>query len=177
MIFRRDESRFSLECDIRRVLACRERGTRNNPTFVQDRSPYRRDDLMVWTGINIDGCINLHIIRIANLTTQRYAGEILIHHVVPCAAAIGDFFISMQDNSKPHSTHFVKNFLEAEAIQRIELSACCPDVNPIKHVWDTLGRVAARTSLMLLSKSWRSYLVKGGTVFPKVSSMTTSHPC
>ncbi|GFY00744.1 transposable element Tcb2 transposase [Trichonephila clavipes] len=33
-----DESRFSLECDTRRVLVWRDRGTRNNPTFVRERS-------------------------------------------------------------------------------------------------------------------------------------------
>ncbi|GFW54508.1 HTH_Tnp_Tc3_2 domain-containing protein [Trichonephila clavipes] len=33
-----DESRFSLECDTRRVLVWRNRGTRNNPAFVRERS-------------------------------------------------------------------------------------------------------------------------------------------
>ncbi|GFT58625.1 HTH_Tnp_Tc3_2 domain-containing protein [Trichonephila clavipes] len=32
------ESRFSLECDTRRVLVWRDRGTRNNPAFVRERS-------------------------------------------------------------------------------------------------------------------------------------------
>ncbi|GFW06313.1 HTH_Tnp_Tc3_2 domain-containing protein [Trichonephila clavipes] len=33
-----DESRFGLECDTRRVLVWRDRGTRNNPAFVRERS-------------------------------------------------------------------------------------------------------------------------------------------
>ncbi|GFX89854.1 transposable element Tcb2 transposase [Trichonephila clavipes] len=37
-----DKSRFSLECDYRRVLVWRDRGTRNNPAFVRERSQYRR---------------------------------------------------------------------------------------------------------------------------------------
>ncbi|GFV55330.1 transposable element Tcb2 transposase [Trichonephila clavipes] len=37
-----DESRFSRECDTRRVLVWRDRGTRNNPAFVRERSQYRR---------------------------------------------------------------------------------------------------------------------------------------
>ncbi|GFW66861.1 transposable element Tcb2 transposase [Trichonephila clavipes] len=37
-----DESRFSLECDTRRVLVWRDRGTRNNSAFVRERSQYRR---------------------------------------------------------------------------------------------------------------------------------------
>ncbi|GFT31070.1 transposable element Tcb2 transposase [Trichonephila clavipes] len=37
-----DESLFSLECDTRCVLVWRDRGTRNNPAFVRERSQYRR---------------------------------------------------------------------------------------------------------------------------------------
>ncbi|GFV25359.1 HTH_Tnp_Tc3_2 domain-containing protein [Trichonephila clavipes] len=37
-----DESRFSLECDTRRVLVWRDKDTRNNPAFVRERSQYRR---------------------------------------------------------------------------------------------------------------------------------------
>ncbi|GFU76102.1 HTH_Tnp_Tc3_2 domain-containing protein [Trichonephila clavipes] len=42
-----DESLFSLECDTRRVLVWRDRGTRNNPAFVRERSQYRRAGWMV----------------------------------------------------------------------------------------------------------------------------------
>ncbi|GFW40207.1 transposable element Tcb2 transposase [Trichonephila clavipes] len=121
------ESRFSLECNIRRVLVWRESGTRNNTIFVQE-------------------------------------DEILRPHAIPCATAIGDFLLLMQDKAKPHSPCLVKNFLEAEAIQCIELPPCCPYVNPIKHVWDILGRVAARSRPPVtvqvleipLSKEWNS---------------------
>ncbi|GFT17092.1 transposable element Tcb2 transposase [Trichonephila clavipes] len=58
-----DESRFSLECDTRHVLVWRDRGTRNNPAFVRERSQYRRAGWMVWGGISIGGRMDLHIIR------------------------------------------------------------------------------------------------------------------
>ncbi|GFU30493.1 transposable element Tcb2 transposase [Trichonephila clavipes] len=140
-----DESLFSLECDTRRVLVWRDRGTRNNPAFVRERSQYRRAGWMVWGGISIGGRTDLHIIRNGTLTGRRYADEILRPHVIPYAGAIGDSFVFQDDNARPHRARLVENMLEAETIQRMELPACSPDLNPIEHVWDMLRRrIAAR---------------------------------
>ncbi|GFX75770.1 transposable element Tcb2 transposase [Trichonephila clavipes] len=140
------ESRFSLECDTRRVLVWRDRGTRNNHAFVRERSQYRTAGWMVWGEISIGARTDLHIIRNGTLTGRRYADEILRPHVIPYAGAIGDSFVFQDDNARPHRARLVENMLEAEAIQRMEWPACSPDLNPIEHVWDMFGRRATKAT-------------------------------
>ncbi|GFV77536.1 transposable element Tcb2 transposase [Trichonephila clavipes] len=111
-----DESRFSLECDTRRVLVWGDRGTRNNPAFVRERSQYRRAGWMVWGGISIGERTDLHIIWNGTLTSRRYADEILRPHVIPYVGAIGDSFVFQDDNARPHRVPLVENMLEAETI-------------------------------------------------------------
>ena len=89
---------------------------------------------MVHAGISIEMCTNLHIIRNRALTGRRYRDEILRPIVVPYAAAIGDDFILMDDNCRPHRAILVNHFLLEEGIIRMEWEACSPDMNPIEHV-------------------------------------------
>ncbi|GFX42608.1 transposable element Tcb2 transposase [Trichonephila clavipes] len=95
---------------------------------------------MVWSGIFISRHIELHIIRKGNLPAQKYANEMLRSHVELYSATVGDLFLLMRYNGRPYTAFTVENLIEAETIQRMERPACSSDINPIKHVWYTLGR-------------------------------------
>ncbi|GFU65153.1 transposable element Tcb2 transposase [Trichonephila clavipes] len=164
-----NESRFSLECDTRRVLVWRDRGTRNNPAFVCERSQYRRAGWMVWSGISIGGRTDLHSIRNVTLTGRRYADEILRPHVIPYAGAIGDSFVFQDDNARPHRARLVENMLEAETIQLMEWPACSPDLNQSSMFGKCSDDALLRDQgCLLLSETWRMHFLRIGTVFPKV---------
>ncbi|GFW60505.1 transposable element Tcb2 transposase [Trichonephila clavipes] len=109
-----DESRFSVHPDNTRIFIWRDRSSRNNPTFVHESVRFGGGRVLVYGGISIDGRTDLYIIRDGSLTARRYRDEILRSIVVPYAAAIGDDFILMDDNCRPHRANLVEDFLFEE---------------------------------------------------------------
>ncbi|GFW57732.1 transposable element Tcb2 transposase [Trichonephila clavipes] len=115
-----NESRFSVHPDNRSIFIWRDRGSRNNPAFVHESVRFGGGGVLVYGGISIDGRTDLYIIRDGPLTARRYRDEILRPIVVPYAAAIGDDFILMDYNCRPHRANLVEYFLFEEGIVRME---------------------------------------------------------
>ncbi|GBN18688.1 hypothetical protein AVEN_89425-1 [Araneus ventricosus] len=46
----------------------------------------------------------------------------------------------MDDNARPHRARLVRSYLESETIPQMAWPARSPDLNPIEHVRDVLGR-------------------------------------
>ncbi|GFU57051.1 transposable element Tcb2 transposase [Trichonephila clavipes] len=141
-----DESRFSLSSDSHRILIWRERGSRNHPSNIIERDRYGGRGVLVWGGIMLGSRTHLHIFDAGSVNGTRYCNEILLPYVRLFRGAMGLQFLFMDDNAPCHRTVAAEQLLESADIERMDWLARYPDLNPIEHVWDFLGRrLAART--------------------------------
>ncbi|GFV46422.1 transposable element Tcb1 transposase [Trichonephila clavipes] len=74
-----------------------------------------------------------------------YRDVILEQNVRLFRGALGAEFLFTDDNARPHRASIVDKGLKSKGITRMDWPTYSQDLNPIEHVWDTLGRqIAAR---------------------------------
>jgi len=74
---------------------------------------------MIWAGISANAHTDLHFFD-RNMNADVYVEEVLISYVVPYAPFIGENFLFMQDNARPHIARRVLNFLDEVGINRLD---------------------------------------------------------
>lgn len=135
-----DESRFCLFTNDRRIRVWRRRNERIDRACVAAVRAFHGGSIMVWAGITMTQRTDLVIIPPPGLTAARYINEVLRPHILPFRLRIGDQFVLMQDNARPHTAALTRQFLENHDITILNHPAMSPDLNPIEHIWDLMGR-------------------------------------
>ena len=140
-----DESRFNLSTCDGRVRVFRRKGERFAPNCLSQRDRFGGGSVMVWGGIMGGRKTELIVIR-GNLNAQRYIDVVLRPVVVPFLQQHPG--ILMHDNARPHTALVTRNFLQQQNVNTLPCPACSPDMNPIEHVWDLIGRRARQNHVI-----------------------------
>lgn len=133
-----DESRFNLKFSDGRVRVWRRRGERMDPANVVERDRYGGGSVMVWAGITNRAKTDIVSVR-GNLNAVRYCNEIIRPVVLPFMRQ-GHAQIFQQDNARPHVARHTMDLLRANNVNVLDWPAKSPDLSPIEHLWDHMGR-------------------------------------
>ncbi|UYV68379.1 hypothetical protein LAZ67_5004158 [Cordylochernes scorpioides] len=131
-----DESRFCLSSDSRRVRVWRRRGERSKPAAIVERPTVRQRGLMVWGAIAYDSRSPLLRIQ-GTMTAQRYVDDVLRPVTLPYLQGVPNA-LYQQDNARPHTARISQQALQD--VQMLPWPPYSPDLSPIEHVWDIIGR-------------------------------------
>ncbi|GFT65213.1 transposable element Tcb1 transposase [Trichonephila clavipes] len=134
-----DKFRFSLQSDSRWTLIWRAPSTHYHQENTIERNRFCGLGWLVWGGSILGSRTGLHV-QSVTMTGHMYRDVILEQHVRLFRGAIGAEFLFMDDNARPHRANIVDECFQSEDITRMDWPAYSPDLNPVEHVEDMLGR-------------------------------------
>lgn len=137
-----DESRFSLHRADGRERVWRRRGERYAACCIRDVNRWGGGSVMVWGGISFNHRTDI-IVLDGNVTARRYIDQVLTPVVVPFFGNHVDLDVFQQDNARPHVARVTMEYFRQHDVETLPWPACSPDLSPIEHLWDELGRAIA----------------------------------
>ena len=133
-----DESRLNLNHHDGRIRVFRRGGERFADNCLIEMDRFGGGIIMIWGGIMGRRKINLIVVQ-GNLNAQGYINQMLQPEAVPFLRRNGPTIL-MHDNTRPRVARICRQFLNRNNVDGLPWPAVSPDMNPIEHIWDYLGR-------------------------------------
>lgn len=133
-----DESRFCLWAHDGRRRVRRRRGERREVQYCLERETALTRGVTVWGAIAYGSRSPLVFLQ-GNLNAQGYINDILEPVTLPYLQELENH-IFQQDNARPHTAAATTRFLHEANVRVLPWPAKSPDLSPIEHVWDKIGR-------------------------------------
>ena len=133
-----DEFRFNMSYNDGRIRVRRYFGECNLRACILQRHRGPMPSVMVWGATGYNTRSSLLCIE-GNLNSNRYIRDVLQPGVLPLIQAI-PHAIFRQDNARPHVARIVHAFFQRRRVSLLPWPARSPDMSPIEHFWDMVGR-------------------------------------
>ena len=129
---------FNVSHNNGRIQVFRRRGERFADNCLIERDRFGGGSVMIWSGIMGRTKTNLIVVQ-GNLNAHGYINQILQPDAVPFIQRHGPAIL-MHGNARPHVARICRQLLNRNTVNVLPWPAVSPDMNPIEHIWDYLGR-------------------------------------
>jgi transposase len=135
-----DESKFNLFQSDGMVRVWRKPSEAYKKQCLQPTIKYGGGSVMVWGCMSAKGVGQL--VFIDGIMNSEVYLTILDENLQQSAHKLGlkSKLIFQQDNDPKHTAKIITKFLQEKKVEKLPWVAQSPDLNPIEHLWDEMGR-------------------------------------
>lgn len=135
-----DESRYNLYVADGRLRVRRLPNTALHTQNILTTVAGGGGSVMVWAAFCHDQKVDIKVIQ-GTMNAEKYGRAIIEDTLLPFLHANPQVdYIYQDDNARPHRARIVTDLKTQHNIESLDWPSVSPDLNPIEHVWDAIGR-------------------------------------